>query len=233
MTSDIEGIVRNGLRRELVALVPDDIVMERRFGGSPDRARMPARGHRFDGRWQWPLLAAAVVLVALVTVTLVRQSPPSGPTPTAASPASADHSFVLVGPDMSDLLRGRAVALLHDWDKAAPKAPTLTRFDNSKLSGTASGVDVNSIQVRGRTLTLTFIGSSVPKNQNCGYSYTASALVSIRAIAVVVQADPGTWPGGPNVGCPLSAKLMTVRITLPQDVGTRAVVDVSTGQVLT
>ncbi len=59
-----------------------------------------------------------------------------------------------------------------------------------------------------------------------------SALASTRAVAIFTNADPGTWPGGPDVGCAAVAVTKTAAITLPEPLGNRAVLDVTTGSVI-
>lgn len=196
------------------------------------RRELPIDQRSLDRRRRVPLLAAgAVVVVALVTIPSLRQGTSPGSPAPAASSGSPTDPYVQVGPKMAPLLAGRAATSLASWDRAAPTTPAPTRFDNSHLSGTASGIDIQDRRVVGEVLTPSFAGAPTPKNQNCGYDYNASALVSTRAIAVAIQADPGVWPGGPHTNCAHVAQLMTVTITLPQTLGRRTILDVSTGAV--
>ncbi len=181
-----------------------------------------------------PLLAAAsVAVIALVTIPLLHHDGPTAPQPDPAAVA-ASRSYVLIGTAMTPLAEGRAVTLLTSWDQAAPHLPPPTNFgpDNGHVQGTSAGQGVQAIHVHGAVLTVEFIGGQLPKNQDCGYDYTVSALASTRAVAIFTYADPGTWPGGPDVNCAYVTEMKTATITLPEPLGSRALLDVTTGSVI-
>ena len=122
--------------------------------------------------------------------------------------------------------------LLESWDQAARHVPPPTQFDNSHISGICGGENIQTLTAAGATLTLGYAGVTTPRNHDCGYDYTASAPVSSRAVAVSVQADPGTWPSGPDVACASTVAALTLTITLPQPLGNRSVLDTATGSAL-
>jgi hypothetical protein len=234
MTTDLERLVHDRLHAEIDKLVSDD-VSPRREGGPTDlRTRTADTGKVEAHRWRVPLLAAAAVaVIAVVTIPPLHHDGPTTPQPDPAAVAAA-RSYVPIGTAMTPLAEDRAVKLLASWDQAAPHQPLPTDFrpDNVQVQGTSAGQGVQSIHVHGAVLTVEFIGGRLPKNQNCGYNYTVSALASTRAVAIFTNADPGTWPDGPDVGCAYSAETKTATITLPEPLGSRAVLDVTTGSVI-
>lgn len=234
MTTDLERLVHDRLHAEINDLVPDDI-SPRRAGCPPDLRTQTAEPGKVEARrWRVPLLAAAAVaVIALVAIPQLHHDGPTTPQPNAAVVA-ASRSYVPIGAAMTPLAEGRAVKLLTSWDQTAPHQPLPTDFrpDNVHVQGTSAGQGVQSVHVHGAVLTVEFVGGRLPKNQNCGYDYTVSALASNRAVAIFTNADPGTWPGGPDVGCAYIAETKTATITLPGPLGNRAVLDVTTGSVI-
>jgi len=235
VTSDLERLVRGRLHTELDQLVPEgisppaDLGVHRSPSAPADTQRHPRRG------WRIPLLAAAAVaVIALVTIPLIRNGGPTTGSPPNPAAVAASKSYVPVGPAMTTLALGRAVKLLTSWDQAAPGHPAPTNFgpDNAQISGTAAGQGISSIHVNGAVLTVEFTGGTLPKDQDCGYDYTASALASTRAVAIFTHADPGTWPNGPDVNCAYVATTKTLTITLPEPLGNRSLLDVTTGSLI-
>jgi hypothetical protein len=234
MTSDRERLVHDRLHAEIGQLVPDDLTptMQQPAGGPRAWATGPAEPVRRT--WWRPLLAAAAVaVIALATIPLLHTDSrtPQRPDPAAVA---VSRSYVPIGTAMTPLAEARAVDLLTSWDQAAPHEPSPTNYgpDNSHLDGIAAGQGVQSIHVHGSVLTIEFVGGNVPKNQDCGYDYTVSALTSTRAVAIFTNADPGIWPDGPDVGCAYNAVTKTATITLPQPLGSRSLLDVTTGSVI-
>ena len=216
----IEDELRERLHMEIDALVPEPV---RAPILSPATVRRPGRAR---ARWLLPAAAAAAaVVIAIGTVTLIRQHRPDVAAPATPIPAG----YVVVGPPMSALGQTRAVGLLKAWDAAAPAVAPPTRFENTRLSEVELGSNIGDITASGRTLMLEFSGSPRPGNQDCGYDYSASALVSGRAVAVFIQADPGRWPGGLGMDCPADASSHRLTLTLPTPLGSRSVLDVVTG----
>ncbi|WP_188944967.1 hypothetical protein [Nakamurella endophytica] len=74
------------------------------------------------------------------------------------------------------------------------------------------------------------MGSPKEANHDCGYDYTAAALVSTRTVVLVVHADPGIWPDGPDINCGMSGRIRSAVVRLPEPLGTRALLDLTTGQ---
>ena len=236
MTSDLERMVHDRLHAELRQLVPDDLspATNRAAGGPQARTAYSAQPARRGRHWRFPLLAAAAVAaIALAAVPLLRHPDAPAPQPDPAAVA-ASRSYIAVGTPMTPLAQDRAVKLLTSWDQAAPRQPEPINFgpDNSHLSGTAAGQGVSSIHVKGAVLTVEFVGGNIPKNHDCGYDYTVSALASTRAVAVFTNADPGTWPSGPDVPCAFVAASKTATITLTKPLGSRSLLDVTTGSVI-
>lgn len=233
MNTDIEQLVRNRLHAELEQLVPDRMSPPARLTPSSS-STATAFEHRVRRGWRVPLAAAAVI--AVVTVSLIRTGSPSAvSSPPDPAAVAGSRSYVAVGPAMTPLAEGRAVKLLTSWDQAAPGHPAPIDFRpvNASVSGTGAGQGIQSVRIAGAELTVEFTGNgTLPKNQDCGYDYTASALVSTRAVAVVTNADPGNWPDGPDAPCAYVATIRTLTITLPHPLGARPVLDVTTGSVI-
>ena len=217
---NIEDEVRDRLHTEIDALVPDAV---RPPSLSPVTVRHPGRAR---ARWLLPAAsAAAAVVIAIGTVTLIRHHRADVVAPARPIPAG----YVSVGPPMSALGQTRAVGLLLTWDAAAPAVAPPIRFNNTRLSEAEMGSTIVDITVSGRTLMLDFGGSPRPGNQDCGYDYSASALASGRAVAVFIQADPGRWPGGLGMDCPADSSHHRLTLTLPTPLGSRSVLDVVSG----
>lgn len=93
-------------------------------------------------------------------------------------------------------------------------------------TGVATWVQDATVAADGRSLTLTFVGSPYPGNQGCGEDYTAEAIESDLAVAVIVYRHPYVTLG---IGCPAVGAERTAVASLARPLGDRAVLDTLLG----
>ncbi|MFC0007352.1 hypothetical protein [Micromonospora siamensis] len=97
------------------------------------------------------------------------------------------------------------------WD---PNSPSVQRIEKA------------TTQRGGRTLTVSFTGAPGPGSEPCGVDYTAEAVQSVSAVAVIVHAHPHSRQGAcPDIG---AERIATVE--LAREMGERAVLEVQQGQ---
>lgn len=88
----------------------------------------------------------------------------------------------------------------------------------------------DSYRVQGRQVVVSFSG--VPDRPGpCGADYRAQASETVDRVYIRVREYPHAAPAG-EVACPAIAQLRTAAVTLEQPLGSRAVVDGATGEIV-
>ncbi|GES19984.1 hypothetical protein Aple_028800 [Acrocarpospora pleiomorpha] len=93
------------------------------------------------------------------------------------------------------------------------------------LGNEPGGVSIESATMHGGQLTANFVGSPHPGSQPCGADYSAEAVESANAVAVIVIAHPHA---GDEI-CTAVGALRTATVDLAQPLGTRAVLEARQG----
>ncbi|MBL7257543.1 hypothetical protein [Paractinoplanes lichenicola] len=97
------------------------------------------------------------------------------------------------------------------------------------------GAAAEAARPDGLRLTVKFTGSREGADKPCGADYTAEAVESERAVAVLIQerpydGPPPSVPAGSTHACMLVGYMRTVTVTLSEPLGGRAVIEVQQGQ---
>ncbi|HET8768877.1 MAG TPA: hypothetical protein VFM86_16240 [Pedococcus sp.] len=88
----------------------------------------------------------------------------------------------------------------------------------------------DSYRVQGRQVVVSFSG--VPDRPGpCGADYRAQASETVDRVYIRVREYPHAAPPG-EVACPAMAQLRTASVTLEEPLGSRAVVDGATGEIV-
>ncbi|GGM18760.1 hypothetical protein GCM10011594_43540 [Nakamurella endophytica] len=116
---------------------------------------------------------------------------------------------------MSPAEQSEAAELIGRWAGAAASSPPATLPFNPERPGVAVNIERVVQSADGRMSQLEFVGSPKQANQDCGYDYSAAALLTTTTAVLVVHADAGMWPGGPDVGCGLSDRSRSAAVRLP------------------
>ncbi|MGK5681365.1 hypothetical protein [Actinoplanes sp. URMC 104] len=92
------------------------------------------------------------------------------------------------------------------------------------------GAVAESVHVRGTRMTVKFTGPQRGADQPCGADYTAEAVESRNAVAVLIREQPYTGEYPENYGCLAVGYARTATVTLAKPLGGRAVLEVQQGQ---
>ncbi|MEV7623461.1 hypothetical protein [Actinoplanes sp. NPDC089786] len=161
--------------------------------------------------------------VAVAVLLLVASSSPPGRRPEPATPRDPDVSLVALRRHAVDVLAADG-STPPTWD-AWVEAPDGVSVD--AVAGTPAS----------NRLTLRFIGANGPATEPCGADYTATAVESATAVALVVVEDRGGVPSSPRSEygddlveiCTLAGFPRSGTVTLTRPLGHRAVLDTQSG----
>jgi hypothetical protein len=131
-------------------------------------------------------------------------------------------------PDTGDLPRGESLAELRLQAQAV-----LVRYEASPgvspawdATNPPPGLSVESATVKGTHLTVSFTGAPGPATEPCGVDYAAEAVESVKAVAVIVVAQPHA----DGETCTMVGATRSATANLVRPLGDRAVLEIRQGQ---
>ncbi len=113
---------------------------------------------------------------------------------------------------------------------AIKDAITATPMDLGRLTDSGGGLEMAYGDSQSSALTVTFVGSPWRRDNPCGADYTADAVESNLAVAVIIEEHHSALPlpvQVPPVGCPAVGFVRTASVALSEPLGQRTVLDVA------